>query len=120
MSHRGQKTTLGILFATGLLGGLMGCQDSTHKPVQVHPVEIAPPALRESVPQISLPLDARRGSITPLMVFAPNGIDWLVAQSRAAFDAGELDFRAGRLSKAREEFDEGLDELLAGAFVFAA
>jgi len=116
MSHRGQKTTLGILLATGLLGGLMGCQDSTRKPVQVRPIQIAPPAPRESLPQVSLPLDARRGSITPLMVFAPNGIEWLVAQSKAAFDAGEQDFRAGRLGKAREEFDEALDQLLASGF----
>jgi membrane-bound lytic murein transglycosylase D len=52
----------------------------------------------------------------PLMVFPPNGIDWLAAQSQAAFDAGEQDFRAGRLGKAREEFDEALDELLASGF----
>jgi membrane-bound lytic murein transglycosylase D len=116
MSHRGQKSTLGLLLATGLLGGLMGCQDSIHNPVQVHPVEIAPPTLRESLPQVSLPLEVRRGSITPLMVFAPNGIEWLVAQSQAAFDAGEQDFRAGRLGKAREEFDEALDQLLASGF----
>ena len=118
MSHRGQKTTLGILFATGLLGGVLGCQDSTRKPVQVHPVEIAPQAVRESLPQISLPLDARRGSraLTPLLVFPPNGAEWLAAQSQAAFDAGEQDFRAGRLGKAREEFDDALDQLLASGF----
>jgi membrane-bound lytic murein transglycosylase D len=118
MSHRGQKTTLGILFATGLLGGVLGCQDSTRKPVQVHPVEIAPQAVRESLPQIFLPLDARRGSkaLTPLLVFPPNGVEWLAAQSQAAFDAGEQDFKAGRLGKAREEFDEALDQLLASGF----
>jgi membrane-bound lytic murein transglycosylase D len=116
MSYRGQKSTLGILLATGLLGGLVGCQDSTRKPVQVHPIQIVPPTLRETLPQISLPLDVRRRASTPLMAFPPNGIEWLVAQSRAAFDAGEQDFRAGRLSKAREEFDEALDELLASGF----
>src|SRR5712671_3503268 len=116
MSHRDQKTTLGILFTAGLLAGLMGCQDSTRKPVQAHPVQIAPPPVQESLPQISLPLNARRRSPTPLMVFPPNGIDWLVAQSRAAFDAGEEDFRAGRLGKAREEFDRALDQLLASGF----
>jgi membrane-bound lytic murein transglycosylase D len=116
MSHRAQKTTLGILFATGLLGGLVGCQDSTHHPVQVRPVQIAPPSQRESLPQVSLPLTVRRGSMTPLMVFPPNGIEWLVAQSQAAFDAGEQDFRVGRLGKAREEFDEALDQLLASGF----
>jgi len=116
MSRRNQKTTLGILFAAGLLAGLMGCQDSTRKPVQAHPVQIAPPPVQESLPQISLPLNARRRPPTPLMVFPPNGIDWLVAQSRTAFDAGEQDFRAGRLGKAREEFDDALDQLLASGF----
>src|SRR5258708_34314859 len=113
MSHRGQKTTFGILFATGLLAGLMGCQDSTRKPVQAHPVQIAPPPVQESLPQISLPLNARRRSLTPLMVFPPNGIDWLVAQSGAAFDAGEQAFRPGRLGKAREEVDDAPDRCLA-------
>jgi len=50
------------------------------------------------------------------VALAPNGIDWLAAQSQAAFDAGEEDFRAGRLGKAREEFDRALDQLLASGF----
>jgi membrane-bound lytic murein transglycosylase D len=116
MNFRRQKSTLGILLATGILGGLVGCQDSTRKPVQVHPTQIVPPALREALPQTSLPLTVRRRAMTPLMAFPPNGIEWLAAQSQAAFDAGEQDFRAGRLGKAREEFDEALDELLASGF----
>jgi len=34
------------------------------------------------------------------VVFAPDGIEWLAAKSQAAFDAGEEDFRAGRLDNA--------------------
>jgi len=116
MSYRGHKSILGILLATGLLVGLAGCQDSARNPVQVHPPQITPPAMRESLTQVTLPLEARRGTMTPLMSFPPNGIDWLVAQSQAAFDAGEQDFRAGRLGKARDEFDEALDQLLASGF----
>ena len=116
MNHRGHKSISGLVLATGLLIGLAGCQDSVRNPVQVRPPQIAPPALRESLAQVTLPLEARRGTMTALMSFPPNGIDWLVAQSQAAFDAGEQDFRAGRLGKARDEFDEALDQLLASGF----
>src|SRR6266566_7538381 len=116
MCHRGQKSTLSLLLAAGLFAGLVGCEDSARHPVQVRPIQIAPPADRESWPPILLPLDPRRGQIRPLVAFAPGGIDWLAAQSQAAFDAGEEDFRAGRLGKAREEFDQALDELLASGF----
>jgi len=47
---------------------------------------------------------------------APNSVERVAAESQAAFDAGEQDFRAGHLGKAREEFDEALDGLLAGGF----
>src|SRR6202171_517999 len=116
MNQCGQKSTLGLLLAVGMLAGLLGCQDSVHNPVQVHPIEITPPALRESLPLPPLPLDARRGSIVPLMNFAPDGIQWLVARSQAVFHAGEQDFRAGRLDKAREEFDQALNQMLASGF----
>jgi membrane-bound lytic murein transglycosylase D len=52
-----------------------------------------------------LPLDASRGRLPQL-----------AASSRAAFDAGEQDFHAGFLGKAREEFDVALDQLLASGF----
>jgi len=116
MSHRCQKSRLSLLLAAGLFAGLVGCEDSARHPVQVRPTQIAPPTVRESWPPIPLPLDPRRGRIKPLVALAPNGIDWLAAQSQAAFDAGEEDFRAGRLGKAREEFDRALDKLLASGF----
>ncbi len=116
MSHRCQKSRLSLLLAAGLFAGLVGCEDSARHPVQVRPTQIAPPTVRESWPPIPLPLDPRRGRIKPLVALAPNGIDWLAAQSQAAFDAGEEDFRAGRLGKAREEFDRALDQLLASGF----
>ena len=55
-------------------------------------------------------------SATPLISAAPDGTEWLVSHSQAAFDAGEQDFRAGHLGKAREEFDQALDQLLASGF----
>jgi len=117
MCRRGQKSTPGLLLAAGVLAGLMGCEDSVRHPVQVHPIQIAPPAVREfSPPPDPLPLATIRGKTTPLVVFAPDGIEWLAAQSQAAFDAGEEDFRAGRLDNARQEFDQALDQLVASGF----
>src|SRR5712692_5550079 len=116
MSHRSQKSTFGLLLAAGMLAGLMGCEDSVRKPVQVHPIQIAPPAVREFLPPVEIPLDARHGDITPLMTFAPDGIQWLAAQSQAALDAGEQDFRAGRFDIARGEFDQALDQIVASGF----
>ena len=46
------------------------------------------------------------------MLQAPNGAQQFAADAQAAFDAGEQDFRAGHLEKARQEFDAALDELL--------
>src|SRR6266853_547412 len=116
MSQWCQKSKLSLLLAAGLFAGLAGCEDSARHAVQVRPVQMAPSAERQSWPPIPLPLDPRRGRIRPLVAFAPNGIDWLAPQSQAAFDAGEQDFRAGRLGRAREEFDQALDQLLASGF----
>ena len=116
MSYRDQKSALGLLLAAGVFVGLSGCGDSARKPVQVHPIQLAPPPTLESLPPLSLPLDARRGRGTPLMVFEPDGIQWLAAQSQAVFDAGEQDFREGRLERAREEYDQALDQLVASGF----
>lgn len=63
-----------------------------------------------------MPVNAEHKYIVSLAPASPDGKEWLLAQSRAAFDAGEQDFRAGHLGKAREEFDQSLDELLASGF----
>src|ERR1700704_6804811 len=97
MCRRGQKSTLGLLLAAGMLAGLMGCEDSVRNPVQVHPIQIAPPAVRQSSPPPDpLPLAAMRGKTTPLVVFAPDGIEWLSAQNHAAVDAGGEELHARR------------------------
>ncbi len=100
--------------AASILSVLMGCEDSIKNPVQVHPIQIAPPVQQEPIPQ--LPLNAGNRPNRPLVVIKPNGPQYLAGESLAAFNAGELDFRAGRLGKAREEFDESLDMLLSSGF----
>src|SRR6202030_2484445 len=109
MSYRRQKSTFWLLLAAGVFAGLLGCGDSARKPVQVHPIQIGTPPALEPLPTLPVPLDAHRGSVTPLMTFEPDGVQWLAAQSQAVFDAGERDFREGRVEKAREEYDQALD-----------
>ena len=79
--------------------------------MHVQPPQIAAPAIQEPLP--ALPVNAQRKYILPLAPSAPDGPERLLARSQAAFNAGEQDFKAGHLGKAREEFDQALDELLA-------
>src|SRR5215472_11787339 len=114
MGHRSQKLPLWMVVAVGVLAGFAGCGDSVKTPVQVHPPQIAPPPQSEPAPQ--LPITAKKKAPVPLSLPAPDGPERVAAQSQAAFDAGEQDFRAGHLGKAREEFDQALDGLLASGF----
>jgi len=84
------------------------------KPVQVRPAQIALPSQDQAQP--TLPLNAQNKVLAPLVFKAPVGPDQLAADSQAAFDAGEQDFKAGHLGKAREEFDKALDQLLASGY----
>ena len=111
MGNRAQKSGLWLFVAAGALFGLAGCEDSAKTTVQVHPPQIAQPSQDQALP--SLPISAQHKVVTPLVIQAPDGPGQLVAESQAAFDAGEQDFKAGHLGKAREEFDEALDQLLA-------
>jgi membrane-bound lytic murein transglycosylase D len=46
----------------------------------------------------------------------PNGIELLIASSKSALNAGEQDFKAGRLAKSREEFNQALDQLMSSGY----
>ena len=115
MESRAQKSAIWICAVVGVLAGLAGCDDTAKHAVKVQPVQIAIPSVPQE-PLPDLPLNAQHKSILPLSLIVPNGAEWVMTQSLAAFDAGEQDFRAGRLGKAREEFDEALDQLLASGF----
>ncbi len=110
----GKKSAGWVLVGAGLCFGLAGCEDSAKTPAQVRPPQIALPAQVQPLPP--LPLNAQQKTPTPLVVQAPNGAEQLASQSQKAFDAGEQDFQAGHLGKAREEFDEALDQLLASGY----
>ena len=110
MSYRSQKWPVSIAVAFGVLASVAGCGDSAKTPVQVRPPQIAVPAQPEPPPP--LPITAQGKSTIPLSLSAADGVERVAAESQGAFDAGEQDFRAGHLGKAREEFDEALDALL--------
>ncbi len=114
MGKRAQKSASLIFVAAGVLAGLAGCDDSAKKTVQVRPTQIALPSQDQVLPP--LPVAAQRPAPAPLVIPAPVGPEQLAVQSQAAFDAGEQDFKAGHLGKAREEFDDALDSLLASGY----
>jgi membrane-bound lytic murein transglycosylase D len=112
MGYRAPKSTAWILLAAGVVFGLAGCDDSAKMPVQVRTPQIAVASPQVQAPPPP-PINAERKVETPPAVPAPDGPEQLAARSQAAFDAGEQDFKAGHLGKAREEFDQALDQLLA-------
>jgi membrane-bound lytic murein transglycosylase D len=114
MGNRARKSVHWILIASGVLFGLTGCEDSAKTPVQVRPTQITLPSQDQVLPP--LPVNAQHKILVPLVVPAPNGAEHVAAESQAAFEAGEQDFQAGHLGKAREEFDKALDQLLASGF----
>ncbi len=111
MAIRAQKSGFCLAVAAGVLFGLSGCEDSAKTAVQVRPPQISLPSQDQNLSL--LPLNAQNKKLMPLVIQAPDGTLQLAAESQAAFDAGEQDFKAGHLGKAREEFDEALDRLLA-------
>jgi membrane-bound lytic murein transglycosylase D len=115
MNFRAQKSLGWLLAAAGMAVAFTGCEDSVRTPVHVQTAQIAPP-VHQNEPLPPLPIGSQGKSALPLVSKAPNGTEWLAAQSQMAFDAGEQDFRAGHLGKAREEFDRALDQLLASGF----
>ncbi|HEX2715404.1 MAG TPA: LysM peptidoglycan-binding domain-containing protein [Candidatus Acidoferrales bacterium] len=91
-----------------------GCEESARRAVQVRPPEISPPAAPVALG--ALPLDPGRAQVALLALLPPSGLDALIENVEAAFQAGELNYRAGHLGKARQNFDQALDSLLSSGF----
>jgi len=103
----------GSLFLAAVALSLVGCEESAKRPVQVHLPEIAPVPLGALG---SLPLDSRRAQAPVLTLQPPNGIEILIESVEAAFQAGEQNYKAGHLGKARRDFDQAVDWLLSSGF----
>lgn len=96
-----------------LLCGLCaaGCADTARNAVMVRP-----PTIQAAAPGIGpLPLNSRRGPVG-LSTKAPDGDVLLARAVNASFEAGEADYRAGHLDKARQEFDQSLEVLLSSGY----
>ncbi len=106
MKSKASLSALGLAF----LFAVTGCEESARRAVQVRPPEVV------RVPLGALPLDTRRAQTASLALLPPNGVDALIQKAEAAFQAGERDYRAGHLGKARHDFDEAVDWLLSSGF----
>src|SRR5215469_18046637 len=109
MKNRPRKWTHWPPVAAGVLFCLSGCEETAKPPAQAHVPQIALPSQEASV--FPLPINAHR-TLAFRGLRVPNDSDRLAEDAQAAFDAGETDYKAGHLVKAREEFDSALDELL--------
>jgi membrane-bound lytic murein transglycosylase D len=114
MKSHPRKFILWPIVAAGVCLCLAGCDDSAKKPAQVRPPQISVPVQEAAL--APLPINSEHKTLTPLAMQAPDGANQLAGDVQAAFDAGEEDFRAGHLEKAREEFDDALDELLTSGY----
>ena len=89
-----------------------GCADTARNAVAVRPPTItvaAAPSLGQ------LPLNSRRAPAA-LSKRAPNGDELVARAVNASFEAGQQDYRAGHLDKARQEFDQSLEWLLSSGY----
>ncbi len=101
------------ILAGALLLGLVGCEESAGRPIQVRPPEVAQP---QPIALKPLPLNTRLAQVPLLVKQPPNGIELLIEKVEAAFRSGEQEYKAGHLVKAREEFDRAVDWMLSSGF----
>jgi membrane-bound lytic murein transglycosylase D len=108
------KGTVWLLLAACAMA-CAGCDDASRNAVQARPPEIKPVSEQTVAPQpklSGLPLNINRASLTLLEPAPPLGSDLLLSYAMWAFDAGQQDYRAGHLAKARQEFDLAIDSIL--------
>ena len=107
-----------MLAAMGVsLVGLIGCEDSSRRPVAYHPPSNLSRPSVASARIDPLPLDpANRAKVRPLNGGPVDRAALLAKQVEAAFAAGEQEFKAHHLDAARKDFDRALDMLLESGF----
>jgi membrane-bound lytic murein transglycosylase D len=130
LTKRFSKSAVSHCLLAGLcLLALSGCDDATHNAAQVRPPEIKPApaqvAQTSSTPApvlYPLPLLPRPGLSSSVMLAAPpvSAIDLVLSYAQWYFEAGQLDFRAGHLAKARQEFDLSVDTMIGSGIDVAS
>jgi membrane-bound lytic murein transglycosylase D len=132
MTKRFSKSTVNHFLTAGvclvcMLGPLAftGCDDATRNTTQVRPPEIkaspeqpAQTAQKSSAPFLyPLPYSPRPGISMTLLGRQPDsGLDLILSYAQWYFEAGQQDFRAGHLAKARQEFDLSVDTLIGSGY----
>jgi peptidoglycan lytic transglycosylase D len=105
-----RKTTTWMLFAAGTLV-LAGCDDSAKNQTKVQ-APAATPATAPEYAREALPVSGRAVSLPALTQRKRPGVDALVAQVQASFDAGQKKYKAGDFDAARVDFDRAVDLIL--------
>ena len=94
-----------------------GCDDAARNTAQAQPPQIKPVVEQTAPAQppaklTGLPLNTNPASRILLERPQPLGSDLLLSYAMWAFEAGQQDYRAGHLTKARQEFDLAIDSIL--------
>jgi len=92
-----------------------GCDDASRNTFQARPPEIKPVVEQTSPPQpklTGLPLNTNPAALVQLQPPQRLDSDLMLSYAMWAFEAGQQDYRAGHLAKARQEFDLAIDSLL--------
>jgi len=117
------------LLAGLCLLALSGCDDAAKNAAQVRPPEIKPApeqvAQASSTPAQSLyPLPLLpRPALSSSVMLTPSpvsSLDLILSYAQWYFEAGQQDFRAGHLAKARQEFDASVDTLIGSGIDIAS
>jgi membrane-bound lytic murein transglycosylase D len=110
------------------LTGLSGCDGATHNATQVRPPEIKaapdPSGTQGTSSQAikdpflyPLPFFPRPGLTISLLEAPPeSGLNLILSYAQWYFEAGQQDYRAGHLAKARQEFNLAVDTLIGSGF----
>lgn len=113
--HKPKGSTCLLALVCLLAAG--GCDDATRHAVQVRPPEIAPvQTVSQATPPVrildALPMPSLPQGLVSLEPRPVSRVDLALSYAQWAFEAGQQDYHAGHLSKARQEFDLVVDTLL--------
>jgi membrane-bound lytic murein transglycosylase D len=104
------------LLAAACAVACVACDDASRNTFQAQPPQIKPVVEQAAAPLkpklTGLPLNTNPASLVQLQPPSPMGSDLLLSYAMWAFAAGQQDYHAGHLAKARQEFDLAIDSLL--------
>ena len=108
--NRLTRNPVAFLFLLGLLSAR--CNEGAKRTVKARPPE--PTLAQQTQPQP--PAEAPKTTTRPSPAPSKPTIEALLADVEAAYQAGEQNYKAGHLEKARREFDRAVDLILTGGY----